>query len=393
MELALRYGLNPHQSPARALVTGTALPIRVHNGTPGYINLLDALIAWQLVRELRATFDLPAAASFKHVTPAGAALGLPLPPDLAAACRVPTQGLSPLACAYARARGADRMASFGDFAALSDPVDEPTADLLAREVSDGVVAPGYAPEALTRLRAKKGGGYLILEIDPRYAPPPTERREVFGITLEQPRNACTIALGEVVTADQDLPPSASRDLKVAAITLKYTPSNSVVLAYDGQAIGVGAGQQSRIHCTRLACDKAETWWLRRHPRTLALRFPAGTPRPARDNAVDAWLNGEPSDLLVGDPAPLVAAERVDWLGRLGAQTEGCVTPEGAARTSALALASDGFIPFRDNIDRAARSGVRYVWQPGGSERDPEVVAAADEHGMVMCFSGQRLFLH
>jgi len=377
MDLPLRYGLNPHQHPARAYTEGAGRPLQVLGGQPGYINLLDALVAWQLVRELRASFGLPAAASFKHVTPAGAALGVPLPPDLAAACRVPAQGLSALACAYARARGADRTASFGDFAALSDPVDEPTAELLAREVSDGVVAPGYAPEALARLRAKKGGAYLVLEVDPAWTPPATERREVFGVTLEQPRNDCAIELGEPVTAQRELPPAASRDLRVAAVTAKYTPSNSVCLAWDGQAIGVGAGQQSRIHCTRLACARAETWWLRRHPRTLGLRFPAGTPRPVRDNAVDAWLQGEVAAGLLGRPEPLSVAERADWLARL----------------DGLALASDGFIPFRDNVDRAARSGVRYVWQPGGSERDAEVVAAADAHGMVMCLSGQRLFLH
>ena len=375
--LSLRYGLNPHQAPARAYVEGKALPITVRNGQPGYINLLDALQAWQLVRELQTTFGLPAAASFKHVTPAGAALGLPLPTDLAASCRVQAEGLSALACAYARARGADRMASFGDFAALSAPVDEDTAEILAREVSDGVVAPGYTPAALERLRGKKGGGYLVLEIDPAWVPSAVERREVFGITLEEPRNDAALSLGEVVTQRRDIPADARRDMLVAAITLKYTPSNSVALAWDGQAVGVGAGQQSRIHCTRLACGKAETWWLRRHPRALALRFAAGTPRPARDNAVDAWLEGEVPDILLERAEPLSAAERADWLGRM----------------RGLSLASDGFIPFRDNVDRAARSGVRYIWQPGGSGRDAEVIAAADAHGMVMCCSGQRLFLH
>ncbi len=375
--LSLRYGLNPHQAPARAYVEGAAPPIAVRNGRPGYINLLDALQAWQLVRELHATFGLSAAASFKHVTPAGAALGLPLPPDLAASCRVQASGLSALACAYARARGADRMASFGDFAALSAPVDEDTAEMLAREVSDGVVAPGYAPAALERLRAKKGGAYLVLEIDPAWVPPALERREVFGVTLEQPRNDAVLTLGEVVTRRKDLTAEARRDLLVAAITLKYTPSNSVALAWDGQAVGVGAGQQSRIHCTRLACGKAETWWLRRHPRALALRFPAGTPRPARDNAVDAWLEGEVPDILLERAEPLSAGERADWF----------------ARMRGLSLASDGFIPFRDNVDRAARSGVEYIWQPGGSGRDLEVVEAADQHRMVMCCSGQRLFLH
>jgi len=372
-DIALRYGLNPHQSPARAYVGEGPLPVRVRNGSPGYINLLDALNAWQLVRELRATLGLPAAASFKHVTPAGAALGLPLSAELAAACRVEGSDLSPLACAYARARGADRLASFGDFAALSDEVDEPTAELLAREVSDGVIAPGYRPEALERLRRKKGGGYLVLEVDPAWQPPSLERREVFGVVLEQPRNEAPVTLGHAVTRRTAIPADKHRDIMVAAITLKYTPSNSVGLALDGQAIGVGAGQQSRIHCTRLACGKAETWWLRQHPRALGLRFPMGTSRPERDNAVDAWLEGE----AAGGAQPLSVQERAEWL----------------ARCKGVALASDGFIPFRDNLDRAARTGVEYVWQPGGSARDAEVIAAADEHGMVMCMTGLRLFVH
>lgn len=370
-ELPLRYGLNPHQAPARAFVDGP-LPIRVLGGSPGYINLLDALHAWPLVRDLRAATGLPAAASFKHTAPAGAALGLPLEPGLAAACRVEDLELSPLACAYARARGADRMASFGDFAALSDPVDAATARILSREVSDGVIAPGYTPEALERLRGKKGGNYLILEIDPGYRPPAVERREVFGITLEQARPEVQVPLGQPVTRLTDIPAQSRRDLLVGAITLRYTPSNSICLAVDGQAIGVGAGQQSRIHCTRLACAKAETWWLRQHPRALALSFATGTPRPARDNAVDAWLQGDP-ELA----APLSAAERAQWLADL----------------RGVSMASDGFIPFRDNVDRAAASGVAYIWQPGGSTRDDLVVAAADEHGMVMTFSGMRLFHH
>jgi len=371
-ELPLRYGLNPHQAPARAYVEDGRLPIRVLNGAPGYINLLDALHAWPLVRDLRAETGLPAAASFKHTAPAGTALGLPLPADLAAACRVEDLALSPLACAYARARGADRMASFGDFAALSDPVDEPTAHILAREVSDGVIAPGYAPEALERLRAKKGGAYLVLEVDPDYTPPPVEHREVFGITLEQARSDMAVPLGTPVTRNVEIPADVRRDLMVAAITLRYTPSNSICLAHGGQAVGVGAGQQSRIHCTALACGKAETWWLRRHPRALALRFPAGTPRPARDNAVYAWLQGDASLA-----EPLTPGERADWLGTL----------------RGVAMASDGFIPFRDNIDRAARTGVAYIWQPGGSTRDDLVTAAADEYGMVMTVSGMRLFHH
>ena len=364
--LPLRYGLNPDQQPARAFVDGT-LPITVHAGAPGYINLLDALQAWPLVQALRAATGLPAAASFKHTTPAGAAVGLPLSTALAAACRVDDLNLSPLAAAYARARGADRMASFGDFAAFSDPVDASAARVLAREVSDGVVAPGYHPDALERLRRKKGGNYLILEIDPEWQPPQLERRDVFGITLEQPRAQGEIPLGNVVTRRTDLPDTARRDLQIAAITLRHTPSNSICLAWDGQTIGVGAGQQSRIHCTRLACDKAETWWLRQHPQALALAFSPETPRPSRDNAVDEWLQG----------GGLSAAERADWLGGLGG----------------VALASDGFIPFRDNVDRAARTGVRYIWQPGGSTRDPEVVAAADAYDMVMYASGRRLFHH
>ncbi len=376
--LQLRYGLNPDQVPASVeAAAGGPLPLEVLCGRPGYINLLDALFGWQLVRALRARFALPAAASLKHVTPAGAALGLPLDPGLAAACRVPASGLSPVAAAYARARGADRMASFGDFAAFSDPVDESAAELLGREVSDGVVAPGYEPAALERLRRKKGGGYLVLRMDPAWEPPAEERREVFGVAFRQPRSAQPVEEGTPATRRKDVPPEAARDMVLAAIVLRYTPSNSVCLAVDGQAIGVGAGQQARIHCTRLACGKAENWWLRQHPRALALPFPPGAPRPARDNATDAWLAGEPLPGGPELPPGLSAEERAAWLGRL----------------RGVALASDGFIPFRDNVDRAARTGVRYIWQPGGSERDAEVVAAADEHDMVMCLSGLRLFHH
>jgi phosphoribosylaminoimidazolecarboxamide formyltransferase/IMP cyclohydrolase len=375
MYLPLRYGLNPDQRPARAWVQRGGLPLRVLGGPPSFINLLDALHAWQLVREMRAVFGLPAAASFKHVTPVGAALGLPLPPELAAACRVPVGGLSPLACAYARARGADRVASFGDFAACSDPVDAATAELLAREVSDGVVAPAYDAAALARLRDKQRGEYVILQVDPAWSPPDTERREVFGITLEQPRHRQAITLGEAVTVRHPAPEDACRDLLVAAITLRYKPSNSVCLAWDGQAVAVGAGQQSRIGCTRLACARAERWWLQRHPRTLALRFPAGTPRPARDNAVDAWLEGDADDLVAAPP--LAPGERTAWLQGL----------------HGLAMASDGLIPFRDNIDRAAQSGVAYVWQAGGGPPGRRGDRGGDQHGMVMYFSGQRLFQH
>lgn len=380
-ELGLRYGMNPHQAPARVFVEpndeGGALPLTVLNGAPGFINLLDALNAWQLVRELDAALDLPAATSFKHTAPAGAAVGLPLSPALAEAYRVAELELSPLASAYARARGADRQASFGDFAAFSRPVDLASARILSREVSDGVIAPGYEPDALDVLKKKKRGGYLVLQIDPDWRPPAVERRQVFGITFEQPRNDAEVTLGEIVTSRKEIPAEARRDLLLAAIVLKYTPSNSIALAADGQAIGVGAGQQSRILCTRLACQKAELWWLRQHPRTLGLRYAEGISRSERDNATDEWLRGNPTAALVDPPAPLTANEQAAWISEL----------------QGVSYASDGLIPFRDNLDRAAQTGVRYVWQPGGSSRMDEVLAAADEHGMVMTFSGLRLFHH
>jgi AICAR transformylase/IMP cyclohydrolase PurH len=376
-ELGLRYGMNPHQAPARVFVEEGALPIDVLNGAPGFINLLDALNAWQLVRELAQATNLPAATSFKHTAPAGAALGLPLSPELAQACRVGDLELSPLAAAYARARAADRQASFGDLAAFSAPVDLSAARLLAREVSDGVIAPGYDLEALETLQKKRGGRYLVLAIDPTWTPPAVERRQVFGITFEQPRNDAAVTLGEVVTRRRDLSEAAARDLLVSAITLKYTPSNSISLAVGGQAIGVGAGQQSRILCTRLACQKAELWWLRQHPSALGLRFGDGLSRPDRDNAVEAWLRDEPTEALVDPPTPLSEDERRAWIGQL----------------RGVALGSDGLIPFRDNVDRAAQTGVEYIWQPGGSTRNDEVLAAADEHSMVMCCSGLRLFHH
>jgi phosphoribosylaminoimidazolecarboxamide formyltransferase / IMP cyclohydrolase len=391
-ELRLRYGMNPHQAPARIFlesdVSEGALPLTILNGAPGFINLLDGLNAWQLVREVDAALDLPAATSFKHTAPAGVAVGLPLAPALAAACRVADLELSPLAAAYARARGADRQASFGDFAAFSRTVDLAAARVLAREVSDGVIAPGYEPDALAVLQRKKGGSYLVVGIDPTWTPPAVERRQVFGITFEQPRNDATVTLGEMVTRRQDLTEAARRDLLLAAITLKYTPSNSIALAVDGQAIGVGAGQQSRILCTRLACSKAELWWLRQHPRTLSLHYAEGMSRSERDNATEAWLRRElisPSQArdssgqaaLVDPPEPLTDEEQAAWIGQL----------------QGVAYASDGLIPFRDNLDRAAPTGVRYVWQPGGSTRMDEVLAAADEHGMVMTFSGLRLFHH
>lgn len=376
-ELGLRYGMNPHQAPARIYVTDGELPLSVLNGAPGFINLLDALNAWQLVREVDAATGLPAATSFKHTAPAGVGLGLPLSPELAHACRVDDLELSPLADAYARARGADRLASFGDFAAFSRTVDLAAARVLSREVSDGVIAPGYDADALAVLQRKKSGKYLVLQIDPTWTPPATERREVFGITFEQPRNTATVTLGETVTRKTEIPEGARLDLLLAAVTLKYTPSNSIVLAVDGQAIGIGAGQQSRILCTRIACQKAELWWLRQHPRALALQYEAGVSRSERDNAVEAWLRDEPTSALVNPPAPLTESERSHWINLL----------------QRVALASDGLIPFRDNIDRAAQTGVRYVWQPGGSIRLDEVQTAADEHGMVMTYSGLRLFHH
>ncbi|MFQ5614663.1 MAG: phosphoribosylaminoimidazolecarboxamide formyltransferase [Anaerolineae bacterium] len=387
-EQPLRYGCNPHQKPARVFVNRGALPFEVLNGSPGYINLLDALNGWPLVRELKQALNLPAAASFKHVSPAGAAVALPLGDDLRRAYFVTDLELSPLATAYARARGADRMSSFGDWVALSEVVDVQTARLLQREVSDGVIAPGYAPEALEILRRKKGGNYPIIRIDPDYEPAAIERRDVFGITFEQPRNAQTLdqnLLENIVTARRDLPAGAVRDLLVATIAVKYTQSNSVCLAHDGQVIGLGAGQQSRIHCTRLAADKADAWWLRQHPKVLAFQFKADASRPARINAIDQYLlsdfdpatQPEWGALFAAVPPPLTPAERQEWLAGL----------------SGVALSSDAFFPFRDSLDRAARSGVRYVIQTGGSVRDEEVIAAADEHEMTMVLSGVRLFHH
>ena len=383
----LRYGANPHQAPAWALAAGGGeLPFEVVNGAPGYINLLDALNSWQLVRELRQGLGLPAAASFKHVSPAGAAVGVPLSDAVRDASFAGGVELSPLACAYARARGADRVSSFGDWVALSDEVDEPTARLLRREVSDGVIAPGFSEAAVQLLSQKQGGRYCMLRVDPAYAPPERETREVFGVTLEQPRNDWTASidnLGEALTRRTELPEAAKRDLAVALTTLKYTQSNSMCLAVDGQVIGVGAGQQSRIHCTRLAADKADRWWLRQHPAVLALPFREGLGRPERDNAVDGFLRDDlaPAEQAIwaqafrSAPERLTPAQKREWLDRL----------------ADVAMASDAFIPFRDNIDRAAMSGVRYVAQPGGSVRDREVAAACDQYGMVMAASGARLF--
>jgi AICAR transformylase/IMP cyclohydrolase PurH len=388
-QIELRYGINPQQAPARVFVEKGELPIQVLNSAPGYINLLDALNAWQLVRELQAALGFPAAASFKHVSPSGAAVAaVPLTPELREAYAVADLDLSPLAEAYARARGVDRMSSFGDWAALSDTVDLPTARILRREVSDGVIAPGYEPEALEMLRRKKDGKYVVLQMDPGYTPPELESRDVFGIRFEQHRHARLATrddLNKVVTARKTLPESAVRDMLVAWITLKYTQSNSVCFARDGQVIGVGAGQQSRIHCTRLAGLKADLWWLRQHPRVLALPFRPEVKRPERDNAIDQLLQPDVTpaeksawkDIFTEVPAQITADERRSWLERM----------------QDVVLGSDAFFPFRDSIDRAALSGVRYVLQPGGSNRDEDVIQACDEYGMAMVFSGVRLFHH
>jgi len=388
-EIKLRYGMNPHQGQARLTAGGRPLPIRVLNGEPGFINLLDALNGFQLVRELRRATGLPAAASFKHVSPAGAAVYAPLTPELAKAYFVDDmEDLSELAVAYARARGADRMSSFGDAAALSDIVDVPTAKLLKREVSDLVVAPGYTEEALAILKEKKGGKYLILQIDPDYVPDPVETRTVFGLTLEQERNDAVLdesVFENIVTDNKDLPDSARRDLLVALITLKYTQSNSVCYALDGQTIGIGAGQQSRIHCTRLAGDKADRWFLRQHPIALNMKFRPGLPRAERNNAIDLWLE-----------EVLTPVEQANWEGYFE-EVPRRLTPEEKREwlkgLRGVSYASDAFLPFRDNLDRASRSGVRYVIQAGSSLRDEEVVKAANEYGMVMVYSGVRLFHH
>lgn len=387
-ELRLRYGCNPHQAPARVFTAERPLPLRVLSGAPGYINLLDACNAWQLVRELRAALELPAATSFKHVSPAGAAVAVPMSEAVKRASFVSDLELSPLATAYARARGADRLCSFGDWAALSDVVDVPTANVLKREVSDGVIAPGYEPAALEILRSKRNGTYCVLEIDPRWEAPETETREVFGITFEQRRNRVIPGpehLAEVVTKNRDLPESAVRDLILALITLKYTQSNSVCFAFDGQAIGIGAGQQSRIHCTRLAGSKADRWFLRQHPAALSLPFKPGVGRPEQNNAIDLFLEDALSpaeelawlDFFTTPPRRLTAEEKRGWL----------------SQQRGVSLASDAFFPFRDNIDRASQSGVKYISQPGGSVRDDAVIQAADEYDMVMAFSKLRLFHH
>ena len=388
-ELELKYGCNPNQKPSRIFMKAGELPLTVLNGKPGYINFLDALNGWQLVRELKRATGLPAAASFKHVSPAGAAVGLPLSDTLRKIYFVGDKPLSPLACAYARARGADRMSSFGDWIALSDVCDLETAMLIKPEVSDGIIAPGYAPEALEVLKAKRKGGYNVVQIDPDYRPAPVEQKDVFGVTFEQGRNEFVIdeaLLEDIVTANKALTPEAKRDLMISLITLKYTQSNSVCYVKDGQAIGVGAGQQSRIHCTRLAGQKADNWWLRQHEKVLNLPFVDKIGRPDRDNTIDVYISDEADEVLAEGrwqqffktrPEPLTREEKRAWLDQL----------------TGVALGSDAFFPFGDNIERAHRSGVQYVAEPGGSIRDDNVIAVCDSYDMVMCFTHMRLFHH
>ena len=388
-ELELKYGCNPNQKPSRIFMEEGELPIKVLNGKPGYINFLDAFNGWQLVCELKRATGLPAATSFKHVSPAGAAVGLPLDDVMRKIYFVGNQELSPLACAYARARGADRMSSFGDWISLSDVCDKSTALLIKPEVSDGVIAPGYTDEALEILKAKKKGNYNIVEIDPNYKPAPVERKHVFGITFEQGRNEFVIdekLLENIVTENKELPESAKIDLIVALIVLKYTQSNSVCYAKGGQAIGIGAGQQSRIHCTRLAGQKADNWLLRQHPRVLELPFVEKIGRADRDNTIDVFISDEPDEVIAEGrwqkfftekPVPLTREEKRAWLDQ----------------QTGVALGSDAFFPFGDNIERAHRSGVSYVAQPGGSIRDDNVIETCNLYNMVMAFTGMRLFHH
>lgn len=388
-ELSLRYGCNPNQTPAKIYSTRCDLPFQILNGKPGYINLLDALNAWQLVRELKVATGLPAAASFKHVSPAGAAVAVPLSDVLKKVYFVDGLELSPVATAYIRARGADRMSSYGDFVALSDTCDAQTASFLRREVSDGIIAPAYTKEALQILKQKRKGTYLVLTMDTHYSPEPFERRMVFGLTLEQKRNDVKIdasCLRDIPTEKKDFTEAARRDLLIAMITLKYTQSNSVCYAKDGQAIGIGAGQQSRVHCTRLAGNKADIWYLRQSPQVLGLPFRDDVRRPDRDNAIDVYISEECGDLLDGDAWKRVFKEKPPVFTR----------EEKAAwiRTQKdVALASDAFFPFGDNIERAAKSGVRYVAQTGGSIRDDDVIAAANKHSMTMAMTHIRLFHH
>ena len=390
-ELELKYGCNPNQKPSRIYMEGDReLPIQVLCGKPGYINFLDAFNGWQLVKELKEATGLPAAASFKHVSPAGAAVGLPLDDTLRKIYWVDDMGdLSPLACAYARARGADRMSSFGDFIALSDVCDVDTARIIKREVSDGVIAPGYEPEALEILKSKKKGNYNVIQMDPEYVPDPLERKQVFGITFEQGRNNLKIdrdLLSNVVTKNKEIPDSAKVDLMISLITLKYTQSNSVCYVKGGQAIGIGAGQQSRVHCTRLAGQKADNWFLRQAPQVLNLQFVDGIKRADRDNAIDVYIGEDYMDVLADGrwesvfqvkPPVFTKEEKRAWLDQM----------------QDVALGSDAFFPFGDNIDRAFKSGVKYVAEPGGSVRDDNVIATCDQYGMAMAFTGIRLFHH
>ena len=392
-EFELKYGCNPNQKPSKIYMhDGSELPIEILNGRPGYINFLDAFNSWQLVKELKEALGMPAVTSFKHVSPTSAAVGLPLSDKLKKACFVddiPELDASPLACAYARARGTDRMCSFGDWVALSDVCDVTTARLIAREVSDGVIAPGYEPEALEILKKKRKGGYNVVKIDPDFVPAEQERKQVYGITFEQGRNNFKInreLLGNIVTENKDLPESAVRDLIIALITLKYTQSNSVCYAVDGQAIGVGAGQQSRIHCTRLAGGKADTWFLRQHEKVLALPFREGLSRPDRDNVIDGYINRNEED---------VCADGI-WQQYFSRQPEPLTDEEIRAYLDTVdnvALGSDAFFPFSDNIERAYRSGVKYVAEPGGSIRDDAVIDCCNKYGMTCAFTGMRLFHH
>ena len=390
-ELELKYGCNPNQKPSRIFMEGDAeLPIVVLNGRPGYINLLDAFNSWQLVKELKEATGLCAATSFKHVSPAGAAVGLPLDETLKKIYFVDDYELSPLACAYVRARGADRMSSFGDFIALSDVCDLATAKLINREVSDGVIAPGFEPEALAVLQAKRKGTYCVIQIDPEYKPAPVERKMVFGVTFEQGRNEIDlhddVLFQNIPTANKEIPDAARRDLMIALITLKYTQSNSVCYVKDGQAIGIGAGQQSRIHCTRLAGNKADIWYLRQHPKVMALPFKEGIKRADRDNTIDVYISDDHEDVLAEGvwqnfftekPEVLSRKEKKAWLETL----------------SGVSLGSDAFFPFGDNIERAHKSGVQWIAEAGGSVRDDNVIATCDKYGIAMCFTGVRLFHH
>lgn len=388
-ELELKYGCNPNQKPARIFMESGELPLKVLNGRPGYINFLDALNSWQLVKELKAATGLPAAASFKHVSPAGAAVAKELTDVERQMYFAGDLPLSPIASAYVRARGADRLCSYGDWAALSDVCDEETARFLALEVSDGVIAPGYTEKALEILKTKRKGGYNVVEIDPDYVPKPLEHKDVFGITFEQGRNDFAIQEGlleNLVTQNKDLSADARRDMLLSLIALKYTQSNSVCYVKDGMTIGVGAGQQSRIHCTRLAGNKADNWWLRQHPKALSLPFVEGIRRPDRDNAIDVYLSDEYEDILADGvwqstftrrPEPLTREEKAAWIARLSGVTVG----------------SDAFFPFGDNVERARKSGVQYIVQPGGSIRDDHVIATCDKYGIVMAFTGMRLFHH